>query len=81
MIPTQLSLPSGLVVEDVRTKLAGLFSRWYDLYDAVPVPHDNVLRPEEIALCIMMNSRMSGNTGLACQSASKTDPAPAGVPG
>ena len=65
MIPTQLNLPSGLVIEDVQAKLAGLFSRWYDLYDAVPVPRDDTLRSEEIALCIMMNSRMSGNTGLA----------------
>ena len=65
MIPTQLALPSGLMVEDVQTKLDGLFSRWYDLYDAVPVPRDSILRPEEIALCIMMNSRTSGNTGLA----------------
>jgi hypothetical protein len=64
-MPTQMELPSGLVVEDVQAEVAGLFSRWYDLYDAVLVPRDNVLRPEEIALCIMMNSRMSGNTGLA----------------
>jgi hypothetical protein len=53
------------MIEDVQTKLQGLFGRWYDLYDAVPVPRDSTLRPEEIALCIMMNSRMSGNTGLA----------------
>lgn len=65
MIPKQLSLPSGLVVENVEATLEGLFSRWYDIYDAVPVPRDDTLRPEEIALCIMMNSRMSGNTGLA----------------
>jgi hypothetical protein len=63
-MPTQLNLPSGLLIEDVQTKLHGLSSRWYDLYDAVPVPRDSVLRPEGIALCIMMNSRMSGNTGL-----------------
>jgi hypothetical protein len=65
MIPAHLSLPSGLAIEDVQSKLDGLFSRWYDLYDAVYVRRDDTLRPEEIALCIMMNSRMSGNTGLA----------------
>ncbi len=65
MTLAQLDLPSGLAVEDVHSKLEGLFSRWYDLYDAVPVPPDSTLRSEEIALCIMMNSRMSGNTGLA----------------
>lgn len=65
MTPKQLSIPSGLVIEGIQAKLDGLFSRWYDLYDAVPVPRDDTLRSEEIALCIMMNSRMSGNTGLA----------------
>ena len=65
MIPTHLDLPSGIMIEGVQTKMDGLFSRWYDLYDAVPVPRDSILRSEEIALCIMMNSRMSGNTGLA----------------
>lgn len=65
MIPTQLDLPSGLVIEAIPEKLNGLFSRWYEIYDAVHVARDSVLRPEEIALCIMMNSRMSGNTGLA----------------
>ncbi len=65
MLPTQLDLPSGLVIEAIPENLNGLFSRWYEIYDAVPVARDNVLRPEEIALCIMMNSRMSGNTGFA----------------
>jgi len=65
VIPEKLTLPSGLLIEDLQAKLDGLFSRWYELYDAVPVPRDDTLRPEEIALCIMMNSRMSGNTGLA----------------
>jgi hypothetical protein len=64
MTPTRLTLPSELVIVDLQAKLAGLLSRWYDLYDAVPVLRDDVLRSEEIALCVMMNSRMSGNTGL-----------------
>jgi len=59
-----LRLPSGLTIEDMPAKLVGLMSRWYEVYDAVNVAQDNILRPEEIALSIMMNSRISGNTGL-----------------
>jgi hypothetical protein len=60
-----LQLQTGLPIEGIPEKLAGLMSRWYEVYDAVCVAQDNVLRPEEIALSIMMNSRISGNTGYA----------------
>jgi hypothetical protein len=64
VIPIALNLPSGLGIEDGQTKLHGIFSRWHDLHGAMPVPRDNVLRPEDMVLCTMMNSRMSGKTAV-----------------
>ncbi len=55
-------LGSGLRVDDPLRELKDLVDRWYPLYDGVEVEQDNELRPVEIALSVMLNAQISGNT-------------------
>lgn len=55
------SLPRGL--RNPEETLRGFVGEEYEAYDAVAVMTDNVLRPEEIALSVMVNSRISGAVG------------------
>lgn len=57
-----MHLGSGLQVRNPSQLLEDLVSRWYPLYDDVRVEQDNVLGPVEIALSVMLNSQISGNT-------------------
>ncbi len=54
---------TGFQVENPRELLFRFVHHWYPLYDGVAVAEDNELRAIEIALSIMLNSRISGNTG------------------
>ena len=54
---------TGFEVENPRELLFGFVHDWYPMYDGVDVAQDNELRIIEIALSIMINSRISGNTG------------------
>src|SRR5713226_3470985 len=58
-----MRLVSGLNIRNPEQLLEELAQRWYPVYDGVRVVEDNQLRPEEIALSIMLNSQISGNTG------------------
>ena len=57
-----LRLPSGVEIATPRALLRGYVHNRYSLYDGVVVPRDNVLGAVEIALSIMINSQISGNT-------------------
>jgi len=54
---------SGFSVENPLELLLGCVQSWYPMYDGVEVAQDHQLRVVEIALSIMLNSRISGNTG------------------
>ncbi len=60
-----MRLASGLEIKNPRKVLLGFVHTSYHIYDGVVVEQDNQLRPTEIALSVMLNSRISGNTGLA----------------
>jgi Family of unknown function (DUF6308) len=59
-----MHLHSGLDIPDPWESLSQMRDRWYDAYDGVPVATDNQLRVSEIALSVMLNSRISGNTAF-----------------
>jgi hypothetical protein len=54
---------TGFQVRKPRELVIGFIRHWYPMYDGVKVPENNVLRVMEIALSVMLNSRISGNTG------------------
>jgi hypothetical protein len=58
----EMLLRSGLRIQNPLQELRDLAHRWYPLYDGVVVERDNALRPIEIALSVMLNSQISGNT-------------------
>jgi Family of unknown function (DUF6308) len=57
-----MRLQSGLNIRHPIRELEEMTRRWFAVYDGVVVPQDNVLRPIEIALSVMLNSQISGNT-------------------
>src|SRR5271155_2638435 len=57
-----MRLASGLEIPEPMQHLEDLRTRWYPLYDGSWVEQDNELRSSEIALCVCLNSRISGNT-------------------
>src|SRR6516162_7411236 len=56
-------LSSGLEINDPLKLLMAFARVVYPMYDGVPVLQDNELCVPDIALSIMLNSRISGNTG------------------
>ncbi len=66
-----MKLASGIRIDDPQKLLCACVRIWYPMYDGVPVKHDSRLTVPDIALCTMLNSRMSGNTGGVIWSARK----------
>jgi hypothetical protein len=66
-----MKLASGLKIDDPRKLLSAFVRIWYPMYDGVLVKQDSKLTVPDIALCTMLNSRMSGNTGGEIWSARK----------
>ena len=63
---SDLLLPSGQrPISKPLSMLRAFFNKEYINYDAVVVAGDSMLRPEEIALSVMVNSQISGNTARA----------------
>lgn len=58
-----MRLRSGLCVRNPLRELGKMVRRWYPVYDGVCVQQDDELRPTEIVLSVMLNSRISGDTG------------------
>jgi len=58
-----MKLKSGLEIPKPRELILGFVKSGYPIYDGVKVAVDNELRVIEIALSIMLNSQISGNTG------------------
>jgi hypothetical protein len=56
---------SGLDLDNPKEMLFTYVCREYDVYDGIHVKNDFILRPEEIAISMLMNSRISGNTARA----------------
>lgn len=63
---------SGFRVKNPLELLMGFVNDWYPMYDGVEVAQDNQLRVVDIALSIMLNSRISGNTGAAIWRTART---------
>src|SRR5262245_21356341 len=63
---------SGFRVTNPLELLMGFVNDWYPTYDGVAVAQDNQLRVVDIALSIMLNSRISGNTGAAIWHTART---------
>jgi hypothetical protein len=58
-----MKLKSGLRIPKAKELILGFVKAWYPMYDGVEVAVDNELRVTEIALSVMLNSQISGNTG------------------
>ena len=59
-----MQLRSGLEIHDPWQTLHQMRERWFDAYDGVSVATDSELRVSEIALSVMLNNRISGNTAF-----------------
>lgn len=57
-----MRLKSGLDLYRPNETLTSFIRQEYEAYDGIKVAQDNVLRPEEIAISVMVNSQISGNT-------------------
>ena len=60
-----LMLPGAGTISSPLRLLHAFLEREYECYDAIPVAQDSVLRPEDIAISILVNSQISGNTARA----------------
>ncbi|MCB2227400.1 MAG: hypothetical protein KQH53_12040 [Desulfarculaceae bacterium] len=58
-----IELKSGLIISAPVTSLRQFVNEWYEMYDGINVEDDNNLTVPDIALSIMLNSRISGITG------------------
>ena len=59
-------IPSdGTIIESPLNMLEQFVDAEYECYDGVRVEQDNFLRPEEIAISVLINSQISGNTARA----------------
>jgi hypothetical protein len=58
-VPRQISLPSGLTVDDPVARLLRYCEQEYEYYDGVPDPHPNAIVATDVLVTVALNSWLS----------------------